>query len=225
MALLLGERLRLIEFFKNRLQRISLLQLLQCPVEGLFQQACAVGGQNRFRVELQAADAIRIVTHGHHHPLKRGVDSQTCRNVASDQRVITRHWERVWQPGKHRLTVVFNAGGFTVQDFTRLTDIAAIGFNNRLMAQANPDNWQFAAHTGQQLRHTACFTWRSGAWRKHQHRILHGFQTFNQRLRRDMIAVNHHVVAVCTQLVCQVVSKGVDIIEQQNVSHQKISCA
>ncbi|MNS50880.1 hypothetical protein D3C72_835390 [compost metagenome] len=41
-ALLLGHRLGLIEFFQNRLQRVGLLQLLQRPVERLLQQACAV---------------------------------------------------------------------------------------------------------------------------------------------------------------------------------------
>ncbi|MNS50879.1 hypothetical protein D3C72_835380 [compost metagenome] len=176
-------------------------------------------------MELQAADAIGVVTHGHDHSFKRGVDRQPRRNIAADQRVITRDRQRVWQPGKHRLAVVFNAGGFTVQNFTRLADVSAVRFNNRLVPKADADNWQFAAHTGQQLRHTARFARCTRARREHQHRVLHGFQALNQGLRRNMIAVNHHVVPVCTQLVCQVVSKGVDIIEQQNVSHQKISCA
>jgi hypothetical protein len=34
------------------------------------------GGQDRFRVELEAADAIRIVTHRHHHTVEIGVDGQ-----------------------------------------------------------------------------------------------------------------------------------------------------
>ncbi|EGJ97692.1 hypothetical protein SF293071_1541 [Shigella flexneri 2930-71] len=40
-----------------------------------------------------------------------------------------------------------------------------------------------------------------------------------------MVAVNHHVMTIAAQLICQVVRKRVDIIEQQNVSHQKVSCA
>ncbi|MPM84929.1 hypothetical protein SDC9_132005 [bioreactor metagenome] len=34
-----------------------------------------------------------------------------------------------------------------------------------------------------------------------------------------MVAVNHHVVTISTQLIRQVIGKRVDIIEQQNVSH------
>lgn len=37
-----------------------------------------------------------------------------------------------------------------------------------------------------------------------------------------MVAVNHHVMTIAAQLICQVVRKRVDIIEQQNVSHQKV---
>jgi hypothetical protein len=44
--------------------------------------------------------------------------------------MVARHRQRVRQPGKHRLAVMFNAGGFTVQDFARLADIAAVGFDN-----------------------------------------------------------------------------------------------
>ncbi len=112
-----------------------------------------------------------------------------------------------------------------MQDFTRLADVAAVGFDNRLMTEADADNRQLAAQTRQQFRHTARFGRRARARREHQHRVLHGCQTVNQGLRRYVVAINHHVMATRTQLICQVVGKGVDIIEQQNVSHQKISCA
>ena len=176
-------------------------------------------------MELHPADAIRVVTYRHHHPFKRGVDRQPGGNVAADQRVVARDRKRIRQPGKHRLAVMFNAGRFTVQDLTRLADVAAVGFHNRLMAETDADNRQLAAHAGQQLRHTARFArcaWPGG---EHQHRVLHGCQTVNQGLRRDVVAIDNDVMAIRTQLICQVIGKGVDIIEQQNLSHQKISCA
>ncbi len=176
-------------------------------------------------MELHTADAIGIVTHRHHHPFKRGIDGQSGRNIAADKRVITCHGQRVWQPGEHRLAVMFNTGGFAVQDLTGLTNVAAIGFHNGLVAEADANNWQLATHTGQQLRHTACFTRCAGPRGEHQHRVLHRSQTVNQRLRRYVVAIDNDVMTIRTQLICQVVSKGVDIIEQQNVSHQKISCA
>ena len=112
-----------------------------------------------------------------------------------------------------------------MQDFTCLTHIAAIGFHNRLVTQADTDNRQFTAHTGQQLRHTARFTGGTRARREHQHRVLHGCQTVYQRLCRNMVTIDNDVVTIRTQLICQVIGKRVDVIEQQNVSHQKISCA
>ena len=65
----------------------------------------------------------------------------------------------------------------------------------------------------------------AGARREHQHRVLHGCQTLNQGLRRHVVTIDNDVVTIRTQLICQVIGKGVDVIEQQNVSHQKISCA
>ena len=66
-----------------------------------------------------------------------------------------------------------------MQDFASLTNVAAVGFNNRLMAEADADNRQLAAHAGQQFRHTACFRWCTGARGEHQHRVIHGTQTVN----------------------------------------------
>ena len=70
MAFLLGQRLGLIQFLQNWLQRIGLFKLLLRPGQRLFQQTRALGGQNGFRMELEAADAIGIVTHRHHHAVK-----------------------------------------------------------------------------------------------------------------------------------------------------------
>ena len=73
-ALLLAQGFCLIQFFQNRLEGIRLFQLLQRPGQSLFQQTRPLGGQNRFRMELEAADAIRVVTHRHDHAVKVGVD-------------------------------------------------------------------------------------------------------------------------------------------------------
>lgn len=69
-----------------------------------------------------------------------GVNGQASRNVAADQRVIARNRQWIRQTGKHRLSIMFNAGRLTVQDLAGLADIATIGFDNRLMSQADADN-------------------------------------------------------------------------------------
>ncbi|MNI77569.1 hypothetical protein D3C73_1338720 [compost metagenome] len=45
-ALLLGQRLGLIQFFENRLQRVGLFKLLLCPGQRLLQQTRALSGEN-----------------------------------------------------------------------------------------------------------------------------------------------------------------------------------
>ena len=93
--------------------------------------------------------------------------------------MIACHRQRIRQTSKHRLTVVFNAGRFAVQDLSGLANITAVGLDNGLMTEADTDNRQFTAHTGQKFWHTACFAWRTRARREHQHRVLHGGQTLN----------------------------------------------
>ncbi len=108
MALLLAQGLSLVEFLQDRLQGIALLQLLLRPGQGLLQQACALGSENGLRVKLEAADAIGIVAHRHHHAVEVRIDGQPGGHVAAHQRMIARHRQRVAQPGEHRLAVVFN---------------------------------------------------------------------------------------------------------------------
>ena len=106
-----------------------------------------------------------------------------------------------------------------MEDFAGLAYVTAIRFHNCLMAEADTDNRQLAAHPGQQLWHTARFRRRTGARREHQHRIFHGGQPVDKGLRRYMITVNHHIVPAGPQLVGQVIGEGIDVIEQQNVGH------
>ena len=147
-AFLLRQRLGLIQFLQNRLQGIGLFEFLLRPGQRLLQQTCALGGQNGFWMELEATYAIGIVTYRHHHAVKVGVDGQSGRNVAANQRVIARHWQRICQTGEHCLTIVFNAGRFAVQDFPSLSHVSTIGLDNGLMPQTNADDWQLAAQAG-----------------------------------------------------------------------------
>ena len=119
------------------------------------------------------------MTYRHDHPVKVGVDGQPGRNIAAHQRVITRHRQRVGQSGKHRLAIMFDAGGFAVEDFAGLADVAAVSFNNGLMTEADTDDGQFATHPGQQLRHAARFAGSPRPRREHQYRIIHRTNTLN----------------------------------------------
>ncbi len=60
--------------------------MLQLRSAGRSAPAVAPGGEDRFRVELEAAHPIRIVTHRHHHTVEIGVNRQPGGNIAADQR-------------------------------------------------------------------------------------------------------------------------------------------
>ena len=59
--------------------------------------------------------------------------------------------------------------------------------------------------------------------------LLDNIDSFTYNLADQLRSNGHNVVIyrnhIPAQLICQVVRKRVDIIEQQYVSHQKVSCA
>jgi hypothetical protein len=91
-------------------------------------------------------------------------------------------------------------------------------------AEADADDRQLAAHAGQQLRHAAGFARRPGPGES----ISTGFSMVPRRSISGCAGTGcgkSPRYGLGAQLICQVIGKGVDIIEQQNVSHQKISFA
>ncbi len=99
-------------------------------------------------MELEAAHPIRIVTHRHHHTVEIGVNRQPGGNIAADQRVVARHRQRVSQTGKHRPPSCSMLEALPWR-ISPPADIAAVGFDNGTVAEADADDRQLAAHTGQ----------------------------------------------------------------------------
>ncbi len=165
-------------------------------------------------MELETADAIFFVTYCHHHIAVAGVDGQSLRDLAADQRVITRHRQWIVHTGEHRFVVMRNRRGFAVQDFTGLADETAVGFHNCLMTETDTDNRQLTAQTFEQLRHATGFGRRTRSRRKHQHRFFQLAEFFNNDVSRDLIAINHHVMSARAQLIDEVVCKGIDVIDE-----------
>lgn len=54
--------------------------------------------------------------------------------------MIAPHQQRVRQAGEHALVIVAVGRGFTVQNLARLDYVAAVSFQNRLMAPEDADD-------------------------------------------------------------------------------------
>lgn len=109
-----------------------------------------------------------------------------------------------------------------MEDFFCLVDIVVVGFDNGLVVEVDVDDWQFVVYMGQQFWYVVGFVWCIWVWGEYQYWVVYGVQMFNQCLCWNGVVINYYVMVVGVQLVCQVIGKGIDIIEQQNVSYQKI---
>ena len=162
LAFLLAHRLGAVQFLKNRLHRRVPYITSPAPRPGLLKQARAVvvridSGWN------WKPHAATVVAHRHHHLAETGVDGKIGRDIAADQRVVARHRQRVGHAGEHACAIVNDCRGFAVQDLARLADLAAVGFDDRLVTETDADDRQPAAQALQQFRHAARFGRRTGA--------------------------------------------------------------
>jgi hypothetical protein len=74
--------------------------------------------------------------------------------------------EWVGQIGKHSFSIVANPIGFAVHEFGRSDDFPAEGLSDRLMSQANAQDWEFAMKFFDDFDADSGFVGRAGAWRQ-----------------------------------------------------------
>ena len=70
----------------------------------------------------------------HRQDIRHGV-------AAHDKRMVARRPERAIEAAKNRLPLVFNRCELAMHGYWRADDLAAKGLADRLMAEANPKNW------------------------------------------------------------------------------------
>src|SRR5262245_30233556 len=98
-----------------------------------------------FGMELDAVDRPRTVAYPHDLAvLGPRIDLEDLRHIVpfDGKTVVPRRRERVFQTGKHTRIVVMNETGFPVHEGASPDDRAAKRLADRLMAQADAENWQ-----------------------------------------------------------------------------------
>ena len=105
-------------------------------------QLWPVRSEDRFRVKLDANDRVRLVAHG--HDLAIGGACNYFEDVwhgRRGERVISTGFEWVRQFGEQPSPVVCDIAGFSVHERLRRPDCASVGFDYRLVAQADAESW------------------------------------------------------------------------------------
>src|SRR5664280_1090179 len=110
--------------------------LSSCISQKILNDALALWGQHRFRMELNAFYRIIPVPQSHNFALCRlCADLQTGRQCfsADKQRMITSGGKRIGEPGKYSFAIIDNRRSFTVHNASRAHYICPKGVTYGLM--------------------------------------------------------------------------------------------
>jgi hypothetical protein len=122
---------------------IVAIEMLQ--LEEIAEEILSRRGQDRFRMELDALDPERGMTHTHNFAFGRfGGYFKAGRKAGAfhDQRMIAGGVEGIWQLAKDRASIVLNAGCLAVHEAFGSHHPAAERHRQRLVPQANAENGQ-----------------------------------------------------------------------------------
>src|SRR3954463_13688215 len=127
--------------------------------------------------------------------------------------MVTRGRHRFWHVLEQGFAVMFNKAGFTVHQLSSTDNVAAKSRAKRLMSQAHAQHRTLAGKMFDQVNADPSLLRRAGSWRNQDMAGLHFFNF----LRRNLIVAAHlYLLAQLAQVLDQVVSEGIVIIEDEN---------
>ena len=175
----------------------------------------AVLGEQRFGVKLHAFERQALMAHAHDFAVVGpGADVQAFGQAFAldHQAVIARARYRVGQALKHALSMVVHRRHFAVHQRFGAHNMAAKGFADGLMAQANAHNRQLAGKMLNRGHRNAGLARRTGAGAYHQ--IL-GLERFDFGRRDVVVAAHQHFLAELGEILHDVVGEAVVIVYHQ----------
>src|SRR5439155_10708902 len=102
----------------------------------------ADGRQDRLGVELNTVNRQLTVAYGHHLSFgARGRDFQAIGDRGCRERMVTACLERVGEAAEEAPAVVVDHARLAVHKLLRLTDLAAEGLDDRLVAETDAEDW------------------------------------------------------------------------------------
>ena len=129
-----------------------------------------------------------------------------------DERVISGRGHGLGRVAEERLAIVFDLAGFAVHKLMGPDHVTPECRANRLMSQADAQHRKLAGKVPDQINADAGLLRRTGAGRDNDAVRTHGFD-----LRRNdlVIAAHLYLLPQFSQLLHQVVGKGIVVIENE----------
>ena len=108
---------------------------------------------------------------------------------------------------------MMNFAGFSMKEFRRANDFSSKRRAQCLVPQTNSKDWKFPGKPLNQFNRDPCFLWRARSRRNHDALRFAPGDLFN---RNFVVAMNFHIATQLPQILSQVVSKRIVVVEQQN---------
>ena len=167
-------------------------------------------------MELHSLDIEFSVPDAHDHPvLGPGGALQSRGQIPVDhQGMVSRGYERLWQSGEDRLTVVVDEGGLAVDRRLPPDDPPAVDLADRLVTQTDPENGTHSSERGYGFQTHAGFGRSAGPRRDDK---------MGETVPTD--AVDRHLVVAehvdprardLPQVLHQVVGEGVVVVDDED---------
>src|SRR3984893_7213190 len=147
----------------------------------------------------------------HRQDIRHGV-------AAHDKRMVASRPERAIEAAKNRFALVFNRCELAMHGFWRADDLAAKGLADRLMAEADPENWDDGPRVLDKFEADPGVARPAGAGRQHDRvgRRRHDFANAH-----FVIAKHRDVRAERAQAMHQVPGETVVIVDQRYGGHAR----
>jgi hypothetical protein len=209
-----GDGSVVIEVGAGSSKRLS--QQLLLEGEEILQELLAGLGQDGFGVELDAFQFVAAVADAHDDAvLGFGGDGEFAgeRFSFDDQRVIAGGGERVGEFAEDAFGIVLDRAGLAVEKFGSADHFATESGADRLVTEADSEDWEFAGESADQVDADAGILRGAGAGRDYD---ALGFAASDFVYGNFVVAVDFYIAAEFAQVLGQVVGEGVVVVEEQD---------
>src|ERR1700746_1699895 len=181
--------------------------------EEIFEKPETRLGEDRLRMKLHSLDAQLAMPKAHDRSVIRlGRNFQLARQrfPLDDQRMVACGLKFLRQASKNRFAIVIDAARFAVHQFARSNHSPPKRRPDRLMAQANTENRNFAREALNQWNADCRFLWRVRTGRHHEALTPPCLDLVE---RNSIVATHFELLPHLAQVLSQVISKGIVVVE------------
>jgi hypothetical protein len=185
-------------------------------VQEILDEALAVGGEDRFGVELDTLDGKLAVAQAHDDAVRGARGDLELVGQAfffDDEGMVAGAGHRRVETGEDGSAIVVDLAGFAMHELRGTDDVAAEGCADGLMAEADAEDGDFSGHVADELYGDAGFVRGAGTRGKND---AVGCKRLDLLRGEVVVAADDDVGAELAHVLDEVEGEGVVVVEDEN---------